>query len=450
MQMTAMIYGEQGLNRLRIVLALIAVVGSSTGCAMLDNVLGFEEQILMAAAKGRIGGKIDVQGGATGTLVVVIAIPGAGEEGKPLAVDSYVRSRAGTYAFPVDPGRYVVGAYEDRNKNQLLDPGELVKRLTLGRELVVGPGEVANEDILLTETDVLAELTESVDVFEIVARTPKEQRGFSLWQLSVRGEICDDLNDSSFNQVAGGQGLWRPMDFLNEGKAGIYFLEEYDEDKIPVLFVHGISGYPQQFKTIFDNLDRDQFQPWFYYYPSGFPLESLSNHLAILLERSQIQHGFDKIAIVAHSMGGLVARGAILKYQKETQRRDIRLFVSISTPWGGDVNAAGVSDKPIALPLSFGDMDPASDYIRWVFWEDEDKTTPNRLGSETDYHMIFGFRMKTSRSVADDGTVNLSSLVRPEARDRALSRWPYDLGHSEILHAPDVINRLHSILDERF
>ena len=440
---------QRGL-RLGVVLALTALAGFSTGCAMLKNVLGFQEQAEMAKAKGRVDGKIDVEGGATGTLVVVIAVPGEGEDGRPLAVDSYVRGRAGTYAFVVDPGRYVVGAYEDRNENQLLDPGELVKRLALGRQLVVASGEVVTEDLLLTEADVAAELTESIDVFEIVARTPSEQGRFSLWQLSVKGEICEDLNDDSFNQAAGTRGLWQPMDFVNEGRAGIYFLEEYDENRIPVLFVHGISGYPQQFGTILADLDREQFQPWFYYYPSAFRLDGLSSHLAVLLERMQIEHGFDEIAIVAHSMGGLVSRGAILKYQKETQRRDIRLLVSISTPWGGDVNAEGASDTPIVLPPSFGDMDPASDYVRWLFWEDEDKTQPNEFGPETEFHMIFGFRMKTSKSVADDGSVNVSSQVRPEARDRALSRWPYDLDHEEILHGPDVISRLHTILDERF
>ena len=95
-------------------------------------------------------------------------------------------------------------------------------------------------------------------------------------------------------------------------------------------------------------------------------------------------------------------------------------------------------------------MDPASDYVRWVFWKDKDKTQPNEFGPETEFHMIFGFRMKRSNSVADDGTVNVSSQVRKEARDRAQSRWVYDLGHEGILHGPDVIGRLHTILGERF
>jgi pimeloyl-ACP methyl ester carboxylesterase len=446
------ICGRQSFNELPfwLVLVLIAMIGLCSGCVMLKNVIGFQEQVKMAKAKGRVEGNIDVKGGATGTLVVVIGIPQTGEGGKPLVLDSYVRGRTGSYAFAVDPGQYVVGAYEDRNENHLLDPGELVKRLTLSREFVVASGEVVTEDILLTQADAATKLSKSIDVFDIIERTPSEQSRFSLWKLSVKGQVCEDLNSDKFNQAAGTQGLWQSMDFVNKGMSGIYFLEEYDEDRIPVLFVHGISGYPQQFRTILANLDREQFQPWFYYYPSGFRLDSISNHLAVLLERMQIKHKFDKIAIVAHSMGGLVSRSAILKYQKETHRRDIRLLVSISTPWDGDIKARRASNASIELPPSFGDMDPASDYLRAIFWKDVDKNRSNEFSPETQFHMIFGFRMRKSKPVADDGVVNVSSQVRQEARDRAVSRWPYDLDHEEILHGKAVINRINIILNEHF
>jgi pimeloyl-ACP methyl ester carboxylesterase len=118
---------------------------------------------------------------------------------------------------------------------------------------------------------------------------------------------------------------------------------------------------------LIDALDRERFQAWFYFYPSGFnlgvpPRNGISGHLAALLERLQARHGFGQVAIVAHSMGGLVARGAISRYYERTGRSDIRLLISISTPWGGDVNAARASEAPVELPLSFSDMNPDSDY----------------------------------------------------------------------------------------
>jgi hypothetical protein len=42
-----------------------------------------------------------------------------------------------------------------------------------------------------------------------------------------------------------------------------------------------------------DELDRTRFQSWFYFYPSGFPIADISEHLATLLERLAIRHDFD-------------------------------------------------------------------------------------------------------------------------------------------------------------
>jgi pimeloyl-ACP methyl ester carboxylesterase len=429
---------------------LVLTALSVSGCAAMQRVIGFKDQAAQAEGTARIEGRIDTEGPAEGTLVVVLGhasdTPGAEGTG----ADTFVRVRPGTYAFPVAPGRYQVGAYEDRNRNGLLDLDERAMQLQGSPVLEVGPGEVASRDLVLKVGVVLEGLEEPLDVLGLVERSAKEQRSFSLWAWSVQGEICEDLADDSYGPDAGPRGLWQIMDFLNDGVAGIYFMEPYDPGRIPVLFVHGISGYPQEFSTLIDSLDRDRFQPWFYFYPSGFGLDGLANHLATLLERLQVRHDFDELAVVAHSMGGLVSRGAILKYQEETGRDDVRLFVSISTPWGGDVNAKNAEDAPIQLPDSFKDMNPSSDYLRWVFYQDEERQVLRHLPEDVDYHMIFGFRMNSSKDVADDGTVTVASQTRPEARDQALTRWPLDSGHVEILHSEDAVSRLSLLLDQRF
>ena len=431
-------------------LMAIFVVGVGSGCTMMQNILGVEEQLAQTRKIGRVEGIIDVVGGATGTLVVVIGTPDSDGSGHITGVDSYVRVRAGSYAFPVHAGRYVLGAYEDRNQNGLLDPGELVKKLTDAVEFELGVGEVKTVDIHLLESDVAPELSESVDVFEIIERSLAEQGEYSLWAWSKKGELRSDLEHEDFGPEAGGRGLWKFLDFLNDGLAGIYFLEEFDPDRVPVLFVHGIAGYPQEFSTLIAGLDRERFQPWFYFYPSGYSLDGISTHLSVLLSRVQVENDFDELAIVAHSMGGLVARGAILKYQEETHRHDIRLLVSISTPWGGDEKASNSDDARIELPPSFKDMNPKSEYLRWVFWNDEGETEPHEFSVETDFHMIFGYRMRTSGPAANDGMVSVSSQARGEALERALSRWPYDYDHRDILSAPPVIDRLNQILEDRF
>jgi pimeloyl-ACP methyl ester carboxylesterase len=420
------------------------------GCSGLRNVFGFEDQLEEKKTVARISGVVDTEGKSEGALVVILANPAAREDADPTGVDSFVRVRPGRYLFAVSPGRYQVGAYEDRNQNGLLDPGERVRRIRDARVIELGPGEQAVEDIRLPLGSEIRDLAAPLDILSLVERTPKEQRHFSLWASSVQGEVCKDLDDPAFGPEAGPRGLWEIMDFVSEGRAGVYFMEPYDPDRIPVLFVHGIAGYPQQFATLMAAIDQERFQPWFYFYPSGFPLDAISLHLATLLERLQVKHGFDELAVIAHSMGGLVSRGAILKYRESTGRDDVRLFVTISTPWGGDVKAEKAGDAPIELPESLSDMNPASDYLRWIFYQDEARKVRRFLPQKVQYHMLFGFRMSGSSDVANDGTVTLASEARREAQEEAASIRGLDHGHVDILKSEEVVSRLNLLLDGRF
>ncbi len=175
---------------------------------------------------GRIDGRVDAEGRAEGILVVLLSMEPKVDGDPLIGVDTFVRVKPGSFAFLVAAGRYRLGAYEDRNKNGLLDPDELV---SLNREnpvIELGPGDDVTQDILLeTPSDVI---TEPLDVLALVERTPKEQRIFSLWAWSVEGELCEDLEADTFGPDAGPYGLWKIMDFLNSEIAGIYFMEPYD------------------------------------------------------------------------------------------------------------------------------------------------------------------------------------------------------------------------------
>jgi pimeloyl-ACP methyl ester carboxylesterase len=419
---------------------------------MMKRVIGFKDQAARIQALARVDGRIETEGPSEGTLVVVLGRPSDTPGEPPIGVDSYSRRRPGTYAFPVAPGRYQVGAYEDRNRDGLLDPDERVRLVTASPILEVGPGETKSFPDIVLRIGAVYEGPEELplDVLELVERDAQEQHSFSLWAWSVKGQICEDLQDDTFGPAAGPRGLWEIADFLNDRLAGIYFLEPYDDDRIPVLFVHGLGGFPQEFSTLIDSLDRDRFQPWFYFYPSGFRLDGLAIHLATLLERLHVQHDFDGLAIVAHSAGGLISRGAILKYEEQTEGDEVRLFVSISTPWGGDVKGKIAEDAPIELPAVFEDMSPSSDYLRWVFYQDEARQVPRPLPEEADYHMIYGYRMCASKPIADDCRVTVASQTRLEAQEQALTIRALDYGHVDILHSEETVRRLNWLLDQRF
>jgi pimeloyl-ACP methyl ester carboxylesterase len=426
-----------------------------SGCTTLRDVMGFKKQLERVQKYGRIDGTVQTEHPNEGPLVVVLMRETPEGPDAFVAVDTYVRVRPGSFAIPVTPGTYKIGAYEDRNRNGKYDPDESVARPLIAEPLTVESGAIATRDIVIPTDGRVPGLTESIDVFGLVARTPEDQRDFSLWAWTIRGEVCEDLDDEQFGSSAGTRGLWRIDDFMNEGVMGIYFMEPYDPNRIPVLFVHGISGYPQQFSSLIETLDRERFQAWFYFYPSGFnlgfpPDTGISGHLSSLIERLQARLGFDEMAVVAHSMGGLVARGAILRYYDRTQRDDIRLLVSISTPWGGDVRGTRASEAPIELPLSFRDMSPESDYQWWIFYADPGKKTAKHLPPQTEFHMLFGFRKNSSSDVSDDGTVAMTSSLRVEAQAQALTQHGYDDDHAGILHNDDAIDRVHWLLSERF
>ena len=285
----------------------------------------------------------------------------------------------------------------------------------------------------------------------ISSRTPDDQEDFSLGRFTVQGEVVA-LDEPRFGAASGKLGMWRFADFLFEVGPGIYFLEEYDPDRIPVLFVHGIKGYPQEFSTLIASLDRERFQPWFYFYPSGVHLDLIASHLSETLLSLRAQTSFDEVAVVAHSMGGLVARAAILRYLGRTGRRDVRLFVALSTPWGGSEAAAGVDRAPRDYMVdAWLDMRPNSEFLKGLFYEASDGGRPRTLPEDVAFHMLFGFaRRSRSFGPSGDGVLSLASMARSEAVSEARSILPINCDHVGILHHPQASSRLAAILDEAF
>jgi hypothetical protein len=146
-------------------------------------------------------------------------------------------------------------------------------------------------------------------------------------------------------------------------------------------------------------------------------------------------------------MGGLVARGAIFDYWDETHRDDVRLLVSLATPWGGMARAEGAARAPVELPPVFLDVAPSSDFLRDLFYTGD---AVRELPEGLEFHLVFGFRMSRRANVADDGTVSVASQLRPEAQAQAASIRGLDRGHVEILDSPETRERVNRLLAQRF
>lgn len=435
----------------RACLLLLALLFFTPACALL----GVEDQRERAESLGRIRGSVRIEPASDSPIVVVLGRASGGVDDidpktgrrAGYVVDHYPLERAGNFAFLVSAGSFRLIAFADRNGNMSYEPGEPVVNDQPVFDMAPGT-RIDNVELVIPEGSIL---DQRYDIAALQARAPIDQQNFSLGRFTVKSDVVH-LDDPKFGPEIGRMGMWRFADFLFEIGPGVYFLEPYDAKKIPVLFVHGIGGYPQQFSSLIAKLDRERFQPWFYFYPSGFHLDGLAQHLTAVITELQARHDFDELAVVAHSMGGLVSRAFILQYARETGRQDIKLFVAISSPWGGSESAAKIENAPEDLVVySWLDMNPAGPFLRNLFYTAPDYRKPRPLPEDVEFHMLFGYQRKDgSLGPSGDGTLTVRSEARIEAVEAAKSVLPLDYDHVGILHSPEAAARLDRILHDTF
>jgi pimeloyl-ACP methyl ester carboxylesterase len=102
--------------------------------------------------------------------------------------------------------------------------------------------------------------------------------------------------------------------------AGMYMLEPYRPNKIPVILVHGLMSSPETWIGMFNDLRgdselRDNYQFWFYMYPTGLPIiysGSLLRETLLDIRTKYDPQGtneyFNNAVLIGHSMGGLLSR----------------------------------------------------------------------------------------------------------------------------------------------
>jgi pimeloyl-ACP methyl ester carboxylesterase len=220
---------------------------------------------------------------------------------------------------------------------------------------------------------------------------------------------------------------------------GVFLLAPYDACKVPVLFVHGMEGSPQDLRPMIEALDRTRYQPWFLAYPSGLRLRFVSVYLAEAIRELGVRHKPHRMHVVAHSMGGLIARSFINQNVGLKRRQLVRTFITISTPFNGHAGAQqGVRFSPVVAP-AWIDMVPNSAFIKHLYEEP--------LPEYVEHHLFFGYQANGGPS--SDGVVMMSSVLDPRAQFAARGVYGYEESHSSILQSEDVILRVRRILEAR-
>ncbi|HPC86550.1 MAG TPA: hypothetical protein P5238_09225 [Smithellaceae bacterium] len=225
-------------------------------------------------------------------------------------------------------------------------------------------------------------------------------------------------------------GYWNPSSFMKMFGAHIYLTQAYDPRKIPLLFVHGTEGSPQNWIYFYMRLDRDRYQPWFFYYPSGIRLNLAAALLQEELRELHEQYGFRKTALAAHSVGGLTARSYLTRHKSEGIPGFIRLFTSFATPWNG----FGLADASQVLPHKsipvWLDLGTQSEFIS--------ATMNAKLPSSVRHHLFYGREDK------------LTGGARPDRRAAAGAAGVYgfDCTHDGILIDRRVFAQFKIILEK--
>ncbi|CAK2170618.1 Alpha/beta hydrolase [Vibrio crassostreae] len=244
-----------------------------------------------------------------------------------------------------------------------------------------------------------------------------------------------DLSDPPFEKGNAKLGMWQPLTFLLEDNAGLYFLSEYDPNKIPILFVHGINATALDFAPLIEKIDQSKYQIWVFNYPSGLSLSLNSKGLNNLLHTVVSEYKNQQLHVVAHSMGGLIVTNSIRQCRIGQLCDFVSSVTTISSPFGGVESAKqGVEYSPVVMP-AWVDLNPEGKFIADLFIDNNKIQIPHFLA--------FGYNSgELFNTSSNDGVISLSSQLSRPAQLNAEQILGYDENHLSILDNDDLFEDL--------
>jgi len=394
----------------------ICVILFSGGCGLKK----IHEQTKIVENTGVIKGQVKVESNKRGPVYVIRY---RDKQGVPIKESKVVANDAGHFEFSVIPGSHYIGTFIDSNKNGSHQPEE--------------HGTYYGYP---TKIDVTDRQVVTLDPIIISGPVPKPEKDIrSIDKVSaIRKNIgrVTTLDDPRFIRDNYNMGLWKPFDFLDKAEGGLFFLQKYEKDKIPVIFVHGVMGGPTDFAAVLTQLDKQKFQPWVLFYPSGIRIDMISSYFVDAVSQLQDIHNLDRFYVIAHSMGGLVTRSFVKKYiehSKDNINR-LRLVMTINSPMNGMAAAAsGVKHSPIVVP-SWRDVEPGSEFLQDLHTWNWPKKIP--------YHLVISY----TDGEDGDGVVQLQSQSQFKLQSEATRVHVFNNDHVGTLSDKDFLSAFNQTL----
>lgn len=157
-----------------------------------------------------------------------------------------------------------------------------------------------------------------------------------------------------------------------EDKSGLFLIEPYQPNKIPVLFIHGLMSSPDTWVQMINSLKNDpvirkRYQFWFYSFSSGMPILATAGNLRQILLAAREELGttpearenFDRMVLIGHSMGGLVSRTLL--------QDDPHYMVETVTQRTWDEITSELTEEELAAVETFAVLPPLPFVNRVVF-----------------------------------------------------------------------------------
>ena len=392
---------------------------------------GVKEWSLHAEASAIYSGDVTSDSELSAPIIVVSVKEPEQDNHFRKVINYQILKKPSYYGFMAPIGKISVFAFEDKNKNEKYDAGEPCGCYSDGSEFILDNGKLLyGIDIEIKKNGKLPEKFSDLSMMlainsNFIVKKPKS------------GEVVT-MDHYYFAKGFGALGMWRPLELASLQGPDIFFLSKYDPQKIPILFVHGISGTPKDFEYLISKLDKEKYQPWVYQYPSGLRLDGIAAGLNYEIEKLRKKHGFKKIVLVAHSMGGLVSRTYIKRYQNK-ENSVVEKYISISSPYGGhDLAAFGVRNETKSFVAAWIDMVPGSKF--------QDRMYSTKL--KIPFHLIYGNYSKIKDTAKKgDGTVSLKSMLQPEVVKDAVKTYEFDEDHMTILSSDEVFKTMQKIIE---
>ncbi len=425
--MFSILFSHRSMLVIKLIIFMGFFWGAMSGCeflALQKNVKIYDQQV-------RLSGQLRNPSQQKKPVIVVL-YQILNNEKKILSYLVY--HKPDRFQFKVLPGQYYIAAFEDANQDLIYQDSEWAAYSGPTSVITMEP----DKDQLTLDLTLQPPGYSRLEEFPNLS-FPTSRARLRLPEIRI-GEIVE-LGDGRFTEEIGQLGLWEPIRFLEEIGGGLYFLEHFDPGKIPVIFIHGAGGTPNSWTHIIQRMDRDSFQPLLFHYPSGLYLDDVTELLRQALSQIYLTHKFKKLIMVAHSMGGMVARAEMnLATLKGRGRQFSHLLVTISTPWGGHQGAQMALDhSTLGIIPSWIDMASDSPFQKKLF----ETLLPNTIH----HYLFFSYQggLNPFTEGNDDGAVSISSQLDNRAQYFAEKILGFNEDHVSILKSREMISQLNEI-----